>query len=216
MRLCGDAHLIAVAGSDTTSSATSCLLHQLALNPETCKKLQAEIDDYKTNHEQSDHFSMSKLKYLQACIDESLRLTPVLMSGLQRMTPPGGMQLDDVFIPGDTIFHAPSYTMYRDERCFARPNEFIPERWTTKPELTIDSSVYAPFSTGRGACAGKQLGLMEMRYVLTEILSNYDISLAPGTKPETFIDGLRDCFTLELPELNMVFTPRARDGQKQT
>ncbi|KAJ4026558.1 hypothetical protein NW752_001508 [Fusarium irregulare] len=215
MRLCGDAHLIAVAGSDTTSSATTCLLHQLALNPETCKKLQAEIDDYKTNHEESDHFSMSKLKYLQACIDESLRLTPVLMSGLQRMTPPEGMQLDDVFIPGDTIFHAPSYTMYRDERCFARPNEFIPERWTTKPELTIDSSVYAPFSTGRGACAGKQLGLMEMRYVLTEILSNYDISLAPGTKPETFIDGLRDCFTLELPDLNMVFTPRARDGQKQ-
>ncbi|CAG7558221.1 unnamed protein product [Fusarium equiseti] len=215
MRLCGDAHLIAVAGSDTTSSATTCLLHKLALNPEIRKKLQDEIDDYKTSHEQSDHFSMSKLKYLQACIDESLRLTPVLMSGLQRMTPPEGMQLDDVFIPGDTIFHAPSYTMYRDERCFARPNEFIPERWTTKPELTIDSSVYAPFSTGRGACAGKQLGLMEMRYVLTEILSNYDISLAPGSKPETFIDGLRDCFTLELPKLNMVFKPRARDGQKQ-
>ena len=55
---------------------------------------------------------------------------------------------------------------------------------------------------------------MEMRYVLTEILSNYDISLAPGTKPETFVDGLRDCFTLELPDLNMVFTPRTRDGQK--
>ncbi|RBR25622.1 uncharacterized protein FIESC28_01585 [Fusarium coffeatum] len=215
MRLCGDAHLIAVAGSDTTSAATTCLLHRLALNPETCKKLQDEIDDYKTNHEESDHFSMSKLKYLQACIDESLRLTPVVMSGLQRMTPPEGMQLGDVFIPGDTIFRAPSYTMYRDERCFARPNEFIPERWTTKPELTIDSSVYAPFSTGRGACAGKQLGLMEMRYVLTEILSNYDISLAPGTKPDTFVDGLRDCFTLELPDLNMVFTPRARDGQKQ-
>ena len=106
--------------SDTTSSATTCLLHQLALNPETCKKLQAEIDDYKTNHEESDHFSMSKLKYLQACIDESLRLTPVLMSGLQRMTPPEGMQLDDVFIPGDTIFHAPSYTMYRGKDIPAR------------------------------------------------------------------------------------------------
>lgn len=106
--------------SDTTSSATTCLLHQLTLNPETCKKLQAEIDDYKTNHEESDHFSMTKLKYLQACIDESLRLTPVLMSGLQRMTPPEGMQLDDVFIPGDTIFHAPSYTMYRGKDNLAR------------------------------------------------------------------------------------------------
>jgi cytochrome P450 len=36
-----------------------------------------------------------------------------------------------------------------DERCFVRPLEFIPERWTTQPELIIDSSVYAPFSTGK-------------------------------------------------------------------
>jgi cytochrome P450 len=116
-----------------------------------------------------------------------------------------------------------------DERCFVRPLEFIPERWTTQPELTIDSSVYAPFSTGkniqkphhrmfhltskgRGACAGKQLGLMEMRYVLTEILSKYDMEFAPETDPEAFIHGLRDCFTLELPDLKMIFTPR---GEKE-
>ncbi|KAG8672181.1 hypothetical protein FPOAC1_005443 [Fusarium poae] len=212
LRLCGDAHLIAVAGSDTTSAATSVLLHQLTLHPNVLKKLRAEIDEYKANYETPDYVSMSKLKYLQACIDESLRLNPVIMSGLQRTTPPEGMQIDDVFIPGDTIFHAPSYTMYRDERCFVRPLEFIPERWTTQPELTIDSSVYAPFSTGRGACAGKQLGLMEMRYVLTEILSKYDMEFAPETDPEAFIHGLRDCFTLELPDLKMIFTPR---GEKE-
>ncbi|CAF3494344.1 unnamed protein product [Fusarium graminearum] len=214
LRLCGDAHLIAVAGSDTTSAATSILLHQLTLHPHVLKKLQAEIDEYQANYEKPDHFSMTKLQYLQACIDESLRLHPVIMSGLQRMTPPEGMQIDDVFIPGDTIFHAPSYTIYRDERCFVRPLEFIPERWTTQPELIIDSSVYAPFSTGRGACAGKQLGLMEMRYVLTEILSKYNMSFAPGTNPEAFIDGLRDCFTLELPELNMIFTPRGEKSHQ--
>ncbi|RGP77278.1 hypothetical protein FLONG3_4793 [Fusarium longipes] len=212
LRLCGDAHLIAVAGSDTTSAATSILLHQLACHPEALKKLQEEIDEYLANNEKPEHFSMTKLSYLQACIDESLRLHPVIMSGLQRMTPPEGMQIDDIFIPGDTIFHAPSYTIYRDERCFLRPLEFIPERWTTQPELIIDSSVYAPFATGRGACAGKQLGLMEMRYVLTELLSKYDISLPPKTNPEAFIDGLRDCFTLELPPLNMIFTPR---GEKE-
>lgn len=61
---------------------------------------------------------------------------------------------------------------------------------------------------GRGVCAGKQLGLMEMRYVLMDILSRYDIAFAPGTNPQAFIDGLRDCYTLELPRLDMVFTPR--------
>ncbi|KAF4341678.1 cytochrome P450 monooxygenase 67 [Fusarium beomiforme] len=220
----GDAHLIVIAGSDTTSSATTCLLHHLATHPEILSKLRAEIDEYKNSHENSDLVSLGQLKYLQACIDESLRLYPVVPSGLPRMTPPEGLQVDDVFIPGDTIVHNPSYTMYRDERCFEKPNEFIPERWTTQPELVKDASVYAPFASGmfapsllgvladvsgRGICAGKQLALMEMRYVLTDILSRYDISLAPGADPQAFFDGLRDCYTLELPKLDMVFTPRA-------
>lgn len=207
--LCGDAHLIIIAGSDTTSSSTTCLLHHLVLHPNVLAKLQAEIDEYKNTHDEYDLVSLSKLQYLQACIDESLRLYPVVPSGVPRMTPPEGLQLDDVYIPGDTIIHNPSYTMYRDERCFEKPNEFIPERWTTRPELIKDASVYAPFSTGRGVCAGKQLGLMEMRYVLMDILSRYNIAFAPGTNPQAFIDGLRDCYTLELPRLDMVFTPRA-------
>ncbi|KAF4446983.1 hypothetical protein F53441_9454 [Fusarium austroafricanum] len=207
-KLCGDAHLIVIAGSDTTSSSTTCLLWQLATHPEVLAQLRTEIDEYKASHEESDLVSLSKLRYLQACIDESLRLYPVVPSGLQRMTPPEGLQIDDVFLPGDTMLVCPSYTMYRDERCFARPNEFVPERWTTKPELVKDASVYAPFSVGRDVCAGKQLGLMEMRYVLTELLSRYEFDFAPGQKPEDFINGLRDCFTLELPKLNMVFTPR--------
>lgn len=35
-----------------------------------------------------------------------------------------------------------------DERYFVRPSEYIPERWTTSPELVKDKTVYAPFSIG--------------------------------------------------------------------
>ncbi|KAM0287617.1 hypothetical protein ACHAO9_007647 [Fusarium lateritium] len=206
--LYGDAHLICGAGSDTTSASTSCLIYLLALHPEVLSKLQAEIDDYKKAHEESDNMSLGKLTYLQACLDESLRLFPVVPSGLQRMTPHEGMQIDDIYIPGDTLFHTPTYTMCRDERCFVRPDEFIPERWTSQPELVKDASVFSPFHIGRGSCAGKQLALMEVRYIFSEILSRYNFRASPGTSPETFVNGLRDCFTMEVPELKMVFTPR--------
>ncbi|KAM0250781.1 hypothetical protein ACHAP5_001998 [Fusarium lateritium] len=206
--LYGDAHLICGAGSDTTSASTSCLIYLLALHPEVLSKLQAEIDDYKKTHVESDNMSLGKLTYLQACLDESLRLFPVVPSGLQRMTPPEGMQIEDIYIPGYTLFHTPTYTMCRDERCFVRPDEFIPERWTSQPELVKDASVFSPFHMGRGSCAGKQLALMEVRYIFSEILSRYNFRAAPGTSPEIFVNGLRDCFTMEVPELKMVFTPR--------
>jgi hypothetical protein len=35
-----------------------------------------------------------------------------------------------------------------DERVFSCPNEFLPERWTTQPELVKDSSAFIPFNGG--------------------------------------------------------------------
>ena len=35
-----------------------------------------------------------------------------------------------------------------DKRNFERPDEFIPERWTTETNLTKDASVFMPFSVG--------------------------------------------------------------------
>jgi cytochrome P450 len=89
----------------------------LARHPEVAAKLQEEIDAYHAERDgrDADHLSLSKLKYLQACIDESLRLYPPVPSGLQRMSPPAGQQIGDVFIPGNTIVQMPSYTLNRGE-----------------------------------------------------------------------------------------------------
>jgi cytochrome P450 len=35
-----------------------------------------------------------------------------------------------------------------DGRVFARPDEFLPERWTTEPDLVIDPSAFIPFNSG--------------------------------------------------------------------
>lgn len=35
-----------------------------------------------------------------------------------------------------------------DERLFTHADKFIPERWTTKKELTKDPSLFVPFSIG--------------------------------------------------------------------
>ncbi|KAF5247644.1 hypothetical protein FANTH_6266, partial [Fusarium anthophilum] len=146
LNLQADMQLIAVAGSDTTSVTLTCLFFLLATNKNACVRLQEEIDDLFSSSSEPSHSSFSKLRYLQACIDETLRLFPPVPSGLQRMTPAEGLRVGDIFIPGDTIVTVPSYTLYRDERYFTAPDNFIPERWTTKPDMVRDVSVFAPFS----------------------------------------------------------------------
>ncbi|SCN80761.1 related to pisatin demethylase cytochrome P450 [Fusarium fujikuroi] len=212
LNLQADMQLIAVAGSDTTSVTLTCLFYLLATNRDVCMQLQEEIDNLFSSSSHLNHSSFAKLTYLQACIDETLRLFPPVPSGLQRMTPPEGLRVGDIFIPGDTIVTVPSYTLYRDERYFTAPDDFVPERWTTRPEMVKNDSVFAPFSVGRYACVGKQLGLMEVGYAACMILHRFDICLSGEgtTSKSAFLKGLRDHFTLDAPRLNVVLTARKR------
>ena len=50
---------------------------------------------------------------------------------------------------------------------------------------------------------------MEVRYVAAQIVRQYNVSLAPEQRPQTFLDGKRDTFSLALGPLNLVFQPRA-------
>ncbi|KAF5592963.1 pisatin demethylase cytochrome P450 [Fusarium subglutinans] len=135
LNLQADMQLIAVTGSDTTSVTLTCLFFLLATNKNACVRLQEEIDDLFSSSSEPSHSSFSKLTYLQACIDETLRLFPPVPSGLQRMTPAEGLRAGDIFIPGNTVVTVPSYTLYRDERYFTAPDDFVPERWTTNPDM---------------------------------------------------------------------------------
>ncbi|OAA81644.1 Cytochrome P450 [Akanthomyces lecanii RCEF 1005] len=177
----GDMFVIVIAGSETVTQ---------------------EIDEYFVEHDEADPVLLSKMGYLQACINETLRLWPPVPSGAQRITPPEGIHVGDAFIPGNTL------CMYPQEEAFPRPNEFVPERWTTKPELIADRSVYCPFSAGKYSCVGKQLALVELRQVAVEVLRRYTVELAPGFTSRDFEGGLRDRFSTQAKRLDLVFKTR--------
>ncbi|KAL2872693.1 cytochrome P450 [Aspergillus lucknowensis] len=209
LNLHGDSYLIVVAGSDTTGATLAIIFFYLALNPTLVQQLQADLDalpDF-------THSTLAKLDLLKGIIKEALRLHPAVPSGTQRVTPPEGVQVGDgVYIPGDVIVQCPLQTVFRDERNFARPTEFLPSRWTTEQHLVKNKAVYIPFNAGRYSCAGKQFAMMELRVVTAELIRRYNVTLAPGMSKEAFYDGLRDTFTLVTPPLPLVFTRRDKAG----
>lgn len=116
--------------SDTTAATLTCLFYHFATHPDVYETLQAEVDALfessagqgasleAESEDPVDAAALAKLPYLQACIDESLRLMPPVPSGLQRQTPPQGLQVGDVWIPGNTIVMTPTYTLNRGESSF--------------------------------------------------------------------------------------------------
>lgn len=104
--------------SDTTAATLTCLFYELATHPDSLKTLQDEVDRAFKNQTTPDLATLGKLEYLNATINEALRLHPAVPSGVQRMTPPEGVMVGKTFIPGNTIVQCPTHTMFRGKEPF--------------------------------------------------------------------------------------------------
>jgi cytochrome P450 len=119
------------------------------------------------------------------------------------------MEINERFIPGNMIVHIPLFPLFHDARNFVAPDQFIPERWTTKPELVLNRQAFIPFSTGSHSCAGKALSLMELRSVIGRVIAEFDVMLDEETDVHAYWEGILDHFTAGAPPIMVRFV-RAR------
>ncbi len=71
-----------------------------------------------------------KLPYLDACIQEALRLHPAAGLILERVVPPQGVDILGHFIPGGTIVGCNAWVIHRRPEIFGEDVDiFRPERW---------------------------------------------------------------------------------------
>ncbi|KAL3476071.1 cytochrome P450 [Aspergillus californicus] len=207
----GDSRLIVIAGSDTTAGALSTIFYELVRQPNQIEKLRAELAPYMEQEEPDGEFLHSKiahLDHLNGIINEALRLYPAVPSALQRKTPPEGIVIEGVHIPGDMHVYCPMYAISRSELSYERPEEFIPERWYESPELIRDRSAFAPFSLGSFNCIGRPLALMNLRTTIARLVTEFDFKLAPGEDGSRFLGDSKDNFVSYYGGLDLVFTRR--------
>jgi cytochrome P450 len=88
--LAAEASLAIVAGSDTTSTALANALFYLISHPTSMARLREELDGAAAPGEDVPPEALSELAYLQAVLNETLRLQPAVPNGVQRTPPPAG------------------------------------------------------------------------------------------------------------------------------
>ncbi|KDR79011.1 hypothetical protein GALMADRAFT_224262 [Galerina marginata CBS 339.88] len=218
-----DGGLAIIAGSDTTSSAITHLFYSLMSSPTAYGRLRQEIDELGDNL--FDCTKQAHMPYLNAAINEALRLFPPVLSGSQR-TPDkgsGGKMIGSYFLPEGNSAFIPTYSLQRDPRCFfPLPDAFLPERWLSEEkrielepkifsnpsEYIHNTTAFIPFSAGPTNCAGKNLAYMEMRMTICVMVQRLDMKFEEGYDPQRWYSDMLDYFVTMKGVLPTTITPR--------
>lgn len=91
--------LLILAGSETTASLLSGFTFYTLMNPSVHKKLVDEIRGAFGTYDEIDFQRVSQLPYLNAALEESLRVYPPVPAIIPRVVPEGGALIDGQFVP---------------------------------------------------------------------------------------------------------------------
>jgi len=174
-------------GFDTVSTLMCFAAHEIAVNPDVQAKLFNEIDEVlRTTKGELTYDKLNGMQYLDAVINEALRLWPVAIV-LDRMCvedfelPPA--------LPGDKPFLLkkgmnvwfPVYGLHRDPKYFEKPDEFYPERFLDENKRDINSTAYIPFGIGPRMCIGNRFALLETKVMLFHLLARCELKMCSKT-----------------------------------
>ncbi len=183
----GNVLTMLLAGEDTTANSLAWLLSLLWTNPAVLQQLQHEIRGKFSPETPYSTEELNGLDYLDACINESMRLKPVApMVPLQALKE---TLVGDVLIPEGTIIFSLLRRDSVDDAFIPNAAEFSPERWLVQGETgqSINSvkRISMPFGAGPRICPGRYLALLEMKIAMVMLLTRFDIDniSTPDGKP---------------------------------
>jgi cytochrome P450 len=146
-----------VAGHETTATALAWAMERLARHPEKLSRLRAEVE-------------AGEDAYLTATIQETLRLRPVIVIVLRRLTEP--VEIAGHELPAGVSVAPCIHLVHRDPTIYPEPNRFLPERFLTEPPGTY---TWIPFGGGIRRCLGASFAQFEMQVVLRELVRRRDV-----------------------------------------
>ncbi|KAF7917859.1 uncharacterized protein EAE97_011997 [Botrytis byssoidea] len=190
-QLISEAGVLIIAGMDTTASGLTATIFYLLHYPLVYEHLKREI------RERWDKVSEIKVggklndyKFLTACIDEAMRLSPGVGANIPREVMKGGAVIDGCAITAGVTVGVSAYSIHHEERYFEDPFVYRPERWLdgedenesskgiARESKVFEPKAFTPFGTGRTSCIGKYLAYQEMRVVLARLIWEFDMRLS--------------------------------------
>lgn len=168
--LMSNSFAVMVAGFETTATTSTYVLWCIAKHDACASKLRQDIQNYGVES-----------RYLDMFIKEVMRMYPALPNFVIR-TPHEDIEIEGLTIKRGMSVYMSVNTIHHDPAIWEDPFRFDPERFAEGK--TYPPAAYAPFGLGHRMCAGYQLALREMKSIVCEVLSNFDIQLVAPEEME--------------------------------
>lgn len=131
------------------------MAYYFAKHPEIQDKLIAEVDDFFERHDgKLDHESVGELVYLQAAMNETLRMNPSLIR-IERKCQKDWAAPTGLKVKKGITIQVPAYAVHFDEKNFPEPNEWRPERFLPENKDKLNPYAFVSFGQGPHNCIGK-------------------------------------------------------------
>lgn len=170
-----------VAGTESVTTILTGVTNYLLREPIKLQRLVHEIRSAFPLDSDITGASVSHQPYLNAVLQEGMRLCPTIPDGMRRIIPKGGATVAGYLLPEDVVVSIPQWATYQSYRNFSSPSSFCPERWlpesqqASSPYRSDRKDAFNPFSLGARNCPGRTLAFLEMRLILAKMLWNFDI-----------------------------------------
>ncbi|HEU4393092.1 MAG TPA: cytochrome P450 [Solirubrobacterales bacterium] len=158
-----------VAGHETTATALSWAMERLTRHPEKLERLRAEAIEGKDD------------AYMTATIQETLRLRPVLVAVIRKLTEP--VEIGGYELPAGVAVTPSIHLVHRNPEVYPEPDRFLPERFLDNPPGTY---TWIPFGGGVRRCLGAAFAQFEMQVVLRELVKRHQIAPARPASERPF------------------------------
>lgn len=172
-----------IAGHETTATTLAWALHHLAAKPAAQQRLFGELSGNFPGGT-VDPSRVSKLPYLTAVVNETLRLTPIAVAVTRRLREAVTLAGHD--LPAGTVV-APSVYVAHRSRAWERPAEFEPERFLGGGPSPF---VFFPFGGGARRCVGAEFARYQLAVVLGQLILSRGFGAAQSTSERSYMRGV--------------------------
>ena len=164
------------AGTDSTGMNMATICWYLARQPDTYSKLRKEVIEQPDADPQT-------LTYLAGVIKEGLRLSMANPTRLPRIVPSIGLHITGLPpIPAGTSVGVSAFSVHFNEKVFAEPHTFRPERWANPTEEMLRD--FFAWGAGPRQCIARNLATAELFWAVQAIVQDDVLSGAKAVQDE--------------------------------